>query len=106
MKYLITLIILGIIILAWCPWLTADQAINMVDTEIAQLQKQYPDLCSQTINRSSIKKVPFGYTEEVSYNCAINDPVYGVTQATNIVFITFYNGLWGIPKETVQKNLN
>jgi hypothetical protein len=36
MKYLITLIILGIIILAWCPWLTADQAINMVDTEIAQ----------------------------------------------------------------------
>jgi hypothetical protein len=106
MKYLIILIILGIIILAWCPWLTVSQALNIVDTEVAQVQKQNPDLCSQTVNRNSIKKVPFGYTEEVSYNCAINDPAYGVAQSTNIVFITFYKGLWGIPNETEQKNLN
>ena len=103
LKYLI---ILGLIILAWCPWLTAPQAAELVSTGVAQAQEQNPDLCSQTVIENSIRKVPFGYTEEVSYNCATNDPLYGIAQSTDIVFVTFYKGLWGIPNETVQKNLN
>lgn len=99
MKYLI---ILGIIILAWCPWLKAEEAVSIVDAKVAQMQAQNPDLCTMFIHRDSIQKVPFGYTEKVSYDCTLNDDVYGVLKATNVVFITFYKGIFGMPKKTFK----
>lgn len=101
MKYLI---ILGILVLAWAPWLSAEEALNIVDSRVVQMQEQNKNLCALFINRDSIRKVPFGYTEEVSYDCTVTDTVYGVRQATDTVFITFYKGLLGMPNKTAQGN--
>lgn len=102
MKYLI---FLGIIALAWCPWLTKEEALGLVDTKVAQLQEENTDLCAMFINRDSIQKVPFGYTEKVSYDCTITDTIYGVSQSTDIVFIAFYKGLIGMPNKTITKDM-
>jgi len=97
-------IILALIFLAWCPWLTKDEALGLVDAKVAALQQSNPNLCAMFINRDSIRKVPFGYTEKVSYDCTIADTEYGVSQSTNIVFITFYKELLGVPNKTVARN--
>jgi len=99
------LIIIGIIFLAWCPWLTADEAMSLIDARVAEMQAKNPDLCAMFINKKSITKVPFGFTEEVSYDCTITDTVYGVLQSRNTVLITFYKGLIGMPNKTIEKNL-
>ena len=75
MKYLI---ILGVLVLAWAPWLSREEALNIVDSKVAQLQEQNKNLCALFINRDSIRKIPFGYTEEVSYDCTITDTGVGV----------------------------
>ncbi|OGI68448.1 hypothetical protein A2738_01015 [Candidatus Nomurabacteria bacterium RIFCSPHIGHO2_01_FULL_42_15] len=100
------LIILGLILLAWCPWLTAEEASNIIDNRVAEMQEANPDLCAMEINKDSIRKVPFGYTEEVSYDCSVSDPIYGVFQSTEIVFITFYKGLIGMPNRKVLQNFD
>lgn len=97
------LIILGLVVLAWCPWLKADEAMKIIDTRVTQMKEKSPDLCAMSINRDSIQKVPFGYTEKVSYDCAITDVEYGVLQSSNVVFITFYKGIFGMPNKTVAK---
>ena len=99
------LIILGIIVLAWCPWLKAEEALDIVDARILQMQEENPDLCVMSVNKSSIAKVPFGYTEEVSYDCTINDSVYGVSKSRDTVFITFYKGLLGMPNKNIKRNI-
>ena len=100
MKYLI---ILGIVVLAWCPWLKKDEALSIVDARVLQMQEKNKNLCAMSINRDSILKVPFGYTEEVSYDCTTTDAVYGVEKSTDTVFITFYKGLLGMPNKKVER---
>ena len=97
MKYLI---ILGLLVLAWCPWLKADEALSIIDAKVAQMQEQNSNLCAMFVNKDSIQKIPFGYTEKVSYDCTINDAVYGVLKSTDVVIITFYKGLLGMPSKT------
>lgn len=101
LKYLI---ILGLVILAWCPWLTAKDALNIVDAKVLQMQQDIPDLCEMSLNKKSIMKVPFGYTEEVSYDCTATDDTYGILKSRNAVFITFYKGLLGMPHKKVKSN--
>lgn len=104
MKYLFVLF-LGIIVLAWCPWLKMDEAKSIVDEKVAQMQEKEPNLCAMFIHRDSIQKVPFGYTEKISYDCTLNDAVYGVLKSTDVVFVTFYKGIFGVPSKTFKKNL-
>src|SRR3989344_8239503 len=92
--------IIGFIALAWCPWLSREAALSLEDAKVAQMRAENPNLCTMFINPDSIRKVPFGYTERVSYDCTLNDEIYGVLQSQNIVFITFYNGLLGMPQKT------
>lgn len=99
MKYLI---ILGIILLAWCPWLKADEALGIVEARVLRMQEENQDLCAMSVYRDSIRKVPFGYTEKVSYDCAITDAEYGILKATDTVFITFYKGLIGMPNKSIK----
>ena len=103
-KFLVILV-LGVALLAWCPWLKAEEALSIVDAKVTQLRRENPDLCAMFVNKSSIKKVPFGYTEEVSYDCTITDDLYGVLKSHNTVFITFYKGLFGMPKKTIANNI-
>jgi len=78
---------------------------SIVDARVAEMREKNADLCAMFINKDSITKVPFGFTEEVSYDCTITDTVYGVLQSRNTVFITFYKGLIGMPNKTIKKNL-
>lgn len=98
------LVILALIILGWCPWLKADEAMNIVEARIVKMQNEHSDLCTMSVYRDTIRKVPFGYTEKVSYDCTAKDSEYGVLKATDVVFITFYKGLIGMPEKTVGKN--
>lgn len=98
------LIIIGIIVLMWCPWLKQEEAISIMDANVAQMKKDDPNLCAMTIHKETIRKVPFGYTEEVSYDCTVTDPLYGVVKSRNTVLITFYKGLLGMPNKSVVKN--
>ncbi len=102
MKYLI---LLAILVLGWCPWFKADEAMQIVDTRIAELQVQHADLCAMNVFKDTIKKVPFGYTEEVSYDCRVTDSIYGVPESHNIVFITFFKGLVGMPEKTISNTV-
>ena len=99
-KYVVILI-LGVTVLAWCPWLKADEALSIVDTKVAQLQEQNTNLCSISVDQTSIQKVPFGYTEKVLYDCTANGPEYEVLKSTDTVFVTFYKGIFGPPIRTL-----
>jgi hypothetical protein len=101
MKYFI---ILSLIILAWCPWLKAEEALEIVDSKILEMKEENLDLCQISVNKKSINKVTFGYTEEYSYDCGVTDSVYGVKQSRGVAFITFYKGLVGLPVEIVKKS--
>lgn|GEM_PF-3104200 len=102
MQYHLILLILVIGVLAWCPWLSKEEAVKLVDERIAELQAEKEDLCAMFIDRDSVKKTFFGYTEKVSYDCSVNDPENGIPQSTNVVFITFYKGLIDVPSKTVN----
>ena len=97
MKYLI---ILALIVMAWSPWLKAEEAMQLVNAKVIKLQEQKPNLCAMFIHENTIRRVPFGYTEQVSYDCTVTDTVYGVEQSRNIVFVTFYKGVIGMPSKT------
>ncbi len=103
-KYVIILIIIGI--LAWCPWLQKEDALALVDQKVGEMQAANSDLCAMSVDKDSIKKVAFGYTENVSYDCTTTDTELGIQKATNTVFITFFKTLLGMPEKTIQKNLN
>jgi hypothetical protein len=101
MKYLIILIF--IIFLAWCPWLSKEQAMKIVDDKVVKMQEDNPDLCPMLVNEETISKTLFGYTEKVSYDCNAVDAVYGVEGGSDVVFITFYSGLIGMPQKVVKR---
>jgi len=101
MKYLL---IAGLLILAWCPWLTRNEAANLVGKEVTRIKTQYQNLCKTWIEQNSLTKVPFGYTQKVWYDCTENDPDYGITRSTNIVFVSFAENVWNVPKKIVTRN--
>jgi hypothetical protein len=100
-KFLVILI-LGAAILAWCPWLKMDEALSIVNTKVAQLQEQNTNLCSISVDQTSIQKVPFGYAEKVLYDCTANGPEDAVLKSTDTVFVTFFKGTFGPPIRTFQ----
>jgi hypothetical protein len=107
MKYILpVVIIMAFIVLAACPWFTATEAMQIVEMRSAQLQQMHDDLCAQTIFRNTIRRVPFGYIEQVSYDCTVTDRNFGILKDKNTVFITFYKQLIGMPdKRVATKNL-
>ena len=105
MNFTIIIIILALIVFAWCPWLKPPEAQQLVDVRVQELQNQYTDLCAMTIHKDTLSKVPFGYSEKVSYDCTVTDSLYGIQKSTNTVFITFYKGLIGFPVKTIKNNL-
>jgi hypothetical protein len=101
MKYLI---ILAIVVLAWCPWFKKEEALSLVEAKVVQAKISTSDICPLTIHYDSLRKVPLGYTIKVSYDCTQNDPVYGVTQSTEIVYIIFSKQVIGVPVKHVRNS--
>ena len=102
-EVLFVLIFIGIIIAAGAPGLTEKDAMAIVEAKSIQLKQSNPDLCDQFIDRSSIKKVLFGYRETVSYDCIHTDPQDGYLKDTVSVFVTFYRGVIGMPEQALTK---
>ena len=50
-----------------------------------------------------IKKILFGYKEVLYYDCSEIDDEYGVEKATNIIFVTFYGEIIGMPSKFIKK---
>lgn len=85
--------------------MTPEQAVGIVDAKVAEMQAENPNLCAMSVDQDSVNKVPFGYTEKVSYDCTLTDPLYGIPKSTDTVFITFYNKVIGMPGKVVQKGI-
>lgn len=92
-----------VILCAWSPWLTAQEAHEIINQKILLLEKSYPDLCPIKIKNNTITKVLFGYKEKINYDCSEIDDIFGVEKAENIVFVTFYKDTIGFPKKFVRK---
>ena len=97
MKTLLFLILAATALCAWCPWFESKQALGLINTQVTQINNTYPDVCPLTVDKTSLAKALFGYTINVSYDCAEVDTM-GVAKAKNSVLITFYNGLIGMPR--------
>ncbi len=85
------------------PWLTQEEAKELVATRSRELLKADPNLCQQTIYPGTIKQVPFGFTEEVAYDCTVTDRLYGIIKNKNLVYITFFKLLIGMPDAKVTE---
>lgn len=103
MKYLITLIIIGLIVCAWSPWLDAKETHQLINNKIYILQKKYPNLCPIKVKENTIKKILFGYKEVLYYDCSEIDDEYGVEKSTNTIFVTFYGEIIGMPSKFIKK---
>ena len=102
-KFLITILILAVGTCAWAPWLKIDEAQSIMDAKVYQLQQKYPTLCEIYVNKDSLHKVLFGYSEEVSYDCTKTDVTYGVLKSSDFVLITFYKQILNMPLHTVKR---
>ena len=98
-------IVLVIAAVAWYPWITKEEAMDIVDMKVAEVKRENPNLCAISADRSSIRKVPFGYTEEIYYDCTVTDSTFGVLKSNNLVFVTFYKGLMGMKIRTINEDL-
>ncbi len=95
-------ILLILFFLAVCPWFTKDQAAAIVLTKAQQLVAENPRLCATYLNEDSITRVPFGYREDVSYDCSVTDPDLGIPKEKTRVYILFYGGVVGMPSKSVN----
>ena len=82
-----------------CPWLKPDQALQIVYQEKFQFDKR--NACPLYIDNTSIKKVLFGYTVDSSYDCSVTETNFPILKSKNTIFITFYEGLIGVPKQSL-----
>lgn len=103
MKDLIILILIIVLVLSWCPWLSTDEAMQLVDAKVMEMKNNNPDLCAMFVHRETLIRVPFGYSEKVSYDCTATDSVYGIEQSFNVAYITFYKSIIGIPVKVVER---
>jgi hypothetical protein len=92
-----------VILCAWSPWLTAEEAHEIINQKIILLEKSYPDLCPIKIRDNTIHKVLFGYREKIYYDCSEINDIFGVEKAENVVFVTFYKETIGLPKKFVRQ---
>jgi len=96
MRYLITLVLLGIALCAWCPWLEPDQAQKLIDQKITQLESTNQNICPIQTSPETLRKTFFGYSEKTSYDCTTTNNDFGVEKDQNVAFVTFYNGVIGV----------
>lgn len=103
MKYLIPIILVSTILCAWCPWFEASEAQAIIDSEVSNLIRNEPNLCPLDVRKNTLQKAPFGYREEIGYNCSKLDSTLGIDKSKNTVFVTFYKQVIGMPQKTLKK---
>jgi hypothetical protein len=100
MKAFFALIVVGLIIVAWCPWFKPEDARQLIYNKVYESQSTLQDGCNLTIDELSFKKVAFGYQQKVGYACTFNTDF--ITEGTNTVFITFFKEVINVPHPIVK----
>lgn len=100
MRLIIWLIIIGVLVCAWCPWFGQAAAVSDVAANVQTAQKLVT-ACVLTPEPATVSKSLFGYTEMISYNC--NPAGTGsVSTGEDTAFVTFFNYVFGIPNPAVE----
>lgn len=71
-KYFVgaVLVLILLALLAWSPWLTEENAQQKVtDATVAKGFGRIPDGCGPVQGIRNLKRVPFGITVEIKYEC-------------------------------------
>lgn len=100
MKSFVALVIVAAAVCAWCPWLSSDQARQLIYNNVYSSQSTLQAGCVLAIDAASLKKVFFGYTEKVSYECTYNTDF--ITQGSNVVFVSFYKQVFNVPHPIIK----
>lgn len=100
MKAFGILIIVGIVVVAWCPWFAVGDAAQLIRAKVYQGQQDIQDGCVLSIDLNTMEKVPFGYRQSVSYTCSIGGDF--VSDGKNNVFVTFYKQVIGVPHPIIK----
>lgn len=93
---LILLIALGLC--AWSPWITQDGASTLAETQFNNAWSGIIDGCGTSWNdlgARDFRKVPFGATVRLEYQCGLVMPNEPPQQTT--VYITFFGTTFGYP---------
>lgn len=94
-------IIIGIIVLcAWCPWISKEEAISIVERAADPKHTNLKN-CTITPDPSTINKELFGYTEMVTYDCFLLNNE-SIANGQNKVYITFIKTLVNMPNPIIR----
>ena len=93
---LILLIVLGLC--AWSPWITQNTASTLAETQFNDAWSGIIDGCGTSGNglgTRDFRKVPFGATVRLEYQCGLVMPDEPPHQTT--VYVTFFGTTFGYP---------
>src|ERR1700722_6016624 len=99
MKTSFLVLILIVCLCAWCPWLTQTQAIALTQAKAQGIEQNLIG-CTLTRDPTTIAKAAFGYTENFSFSCALENQQ--LTQGEEVVFISFFNWVFGMPEPIIK----
>ena len=83
---------------AWSPWITRDRASTLAETQFNDAWSGIIDGCGTSCNELGAKdfrKVPFGATVNLEYQCGLVMPDEPPLQTT--VYISFFGTAFGYP---------
>ncbi len=100
MKAFFALIVVGLIIVAWCPWFEPADARQLIYNKVYESQSTLQEGCNLSIDDLSFTKVAFGYRQTVAYNCTFNTDF--ITEGENTVIVTFFKEVLNVPHPIVK----
>ena len=95
-----TIFILLIILAAWCPWLSKDDALQIYRAKTEQATS-YAPACTFELKEETLHKVLFGYLAKVTYDCTVVD-VKSLTAGENNVFVSFIKVAINMPHPVIR----
>jgi hypothetical protein len=100
MKAFFTLVLVAIIVTAWCPWFKAGEARQLIANKVRESQSTLQTGCILKIDTLSLQQIPFGYIETVAYNCTFNTDF--LTEGKNTVFVPFFKQVTNVPHPIIK----
>jgi hypothetical protein len=100
MKAFFTLALVGILITAWCPWFEVGEAKQLIYNSVRESQSTLQNGCVLTIDTKSLEKIPFGYRQNVAYDCTFNTDF--ITEGKNVVFVSFFKTVLNVPHPVIK----
>lgn len=100
MKLFGYLLLIAIIVTAWCPWFEEMEARQLIYNKVRESQSTLQNGCVLTIDPTSFQKMLFGYKQTVAYNCTLNTDF--LTEGENTVFVFFFKEVVNVPHPIIK----